>query len=138
MKHSERFTNAVTKLYNAFHQGELEQLDCTKCAVGSIVGNDKWSNFRTLDCNYMTIISSPRIGKENIKFEGYSVEELCLVEERFMNSYEDETKEEQFKGLCAVIEYLCELEGIPNVMDYQSLFETENNQPKHNLETILI
>lgn len=49
---------------------------------------------------------------------------------------ENTSKDEQFKGLCAVVEYLCELEGIPNVMDYTCLFETDNNEPKHQLTEV--
>lgn len=36
---SERFTNAVTKLYNAFHKGTLNAWDCKACAVGNICDN---------------------------------------------------------------------------------------------------
>ena len=52
-----------------------------------------------------------------------------------MNHLDDlETdKEQQFKGLCAVVEYLCELDGIPNVMDYTSLFETKEGKPVKEL-----
>lgn len=72
------------------------------------------------------------------KKSGYSVKELAKIEMVFLNKIlKDETKESQFKGLCAVVEYLCELEGIPNVMDYTCLFQTENNEPKYKLEEVL-
>lgn len=35
-------------------------------------------------------------------------------------------REVQFKSLCKVVEYLSELDGIENPMDYSKLFETEN------------
>ena len=46
-------------------------------------------------------------------------------------------KELLFNGLTAVISYLCELDSVPNVMDYSKLFEYENNEPIYHLETIL-
>lgn len=150
MKTTERFTKAVTKLYNAFHKGELDAMDCKHCAVGNMCDNSKgWvgSHF---------IGSKTRI---NMFFEnktGYSPEELRNVElyfiygglnkrlppfindisnEEVMNGdfSKEKQKEIQFKGLCAVIEYLCELDGIPNVMDYTSLFEFDENGAKKEL-----
>lgn len=134
-KHSERFTNAVTKLYNAFHKGELNAMDCTKCAVGNMCNN---SNHRAL--------------KYEAPATGYSPKELMDIENIFMfgakslanikwyafsvNSSKANNK--VFEALCAVVEYLCELEGIPNIMDYTSLFETENNEPKHQLEEVFV
>lgn len=40
MKTTKRFDNAVTKLYNAFHNGELNAMDCTMCAVGNMCDNN--------------------------------------------------------------------------------------------------
>ena len=34
-----RLENAITKLYNAFHNGELNSLDCRHCAVGNLCDN---------------------------------------------------------------------------------------------------
>jgi len=40
-----RFTDAVSKLYNAFHKGELNAMSCTKCAVGNLCNNNEsWSD----------------------------------------------------------------------------------------------
>ena len=142
MKTTERFDNALPKLYNAFHNGTLESQDCTMCAVGNICDNKyEWNNAvrtmvsrfgvtsRHIDINFMN---------ETIKKSGYSVKELAEIELRFINEAlfktGKETKETQFKGLCAVVEYLCELDNIPNVMDYTKLFETENNEPKYQLQ----
>lgn len=147
MKHSERFTNAVTKLYNAFHNGTLNAWDCTMCAVGSICDNTaSWALFRvdgfnTGEANYVT----PKTGylkhaKDSVeKSLGYSPVELINIEKIFLDNFNGKAsnlrrdKEAQFNGLCAVVGYLCELEGIPNVMDYGKLFETEDNKPKYEL-----
>lgn len=143
MRTTIRFENAVTKLYKAFHEGRLKYGSCTKCAVGSIVGNDLWSNvFCAINLGL-----NPEI-KDQIKYQkyigetknsidrtGYSVEELAMVEYQFLLGLGngEETKETQFEGLCAVIEYLCGLDGIPNIMDYTALFETENDKPVKEL-----
>jgi hypothetical protein len=147
-KHSERFTNAVTKLYNDFHKGKLNAFDCEACAVGSICDNSSsWANYY-----WMTDTSGGVLRQtffedktEKVLHTNYSVEELSNLELIFLNSFElsskdrnGKDKEQQFKGLCAVVEYLCELEGIPNIMDYTSLFETENNEPKHQLEEVFV
>lgn len=60
----------------------------------------------------------------------------CIGDGLGWNSVEvklTKNKELVFIALCAVVEYLCELDKIPNVMDYTKLFETENNQPKYSL-----
>ena len=46
-------------------------------------------------------------------------------------------KELQFKGMCAVIEYLCELDNVPNVMEIKSLFEYDNDAPEKQLLEVL-
>lgn len=142
---SNRFNNAVTKLYNAFHNGELISMDCAKCAVGSIVGGSGWS---TLTWRFIDFPQHDLEDIPNILKTGYSAKELREVERIFMFGYSTqktygsgvyrtkETKEDQFIGLCHVVEYLCELEGIPNVMDYTKLFETENDVPAYKLENV--
>lgn len=143
-KTSERFTNAVTKLYNAFHKGELNGLDCTKCAVGNICDNNgAWAD---VSCAVLSIKRYHGESKCVIDKTGYSPQELRYIEEIFLTGVKEggfwesrlmHDKDSQFKGLCAVVEYLCELEGIPNVMDYTCLFETENDEPKYKLENVL-
>jgi len=139
MTHPKRFTDAVTKLYNAFHDGTLEYGDCQKCAVGNIVGHGEW---------YFNCPSDLFKGKEikedqfeiSLNESGYSVKELATVEKKFIMAFSENNDSEnrltQFNGLCAVVEYLCELDNIPNIMDYTSLFETENDKPKVQLETV--
>lgn len=133
-QHPERFTNAVVKLYNAFHKNQLIAMDCDKCAVGNLCDNDgEWKQAGGI------------IPEAYSKHTGYSSVELGNIEYLFMygtkrskHAYpvwfaSDNRKETQFKGLCAVVEYLCELDNIPNIMDYTKLFETENNEPKYQL-----
>lgn len=145
-KTSERFTNAVTKLYNAFHSNKLEPFNCYACAVGSIVGDGNWFLELWQTCSegkhYIKQLKFTNIKFKDLVYDtGYSVKELMKVEEVFLKQFEsrsyEKNKQSQFTGLCAVVEYLCELEGIPNVMDYTCLFETENNEPKYKLENVL-
>lgn len=147
-KTSERFNNAVTKLYNAFHNRTLSYGSCYKCAVGSMCdGNSDWSRVFCGITDDTTIENQIHLSnykgyvKDVIDRTGYSVIELANIEFKFMEgSYNAYTGKctENFNGLCKVVEYLCELEGIPNVMDYSKLFETENNEPKYKLENVLV
>lgn len=151
MKTTERFENAVTKLYKAFHENKLDAMSCSACAVGNICDNQReWIDVRAtgvlgqLEDGYTT--STKALGL--IYKTGYSPNEIVTIEAIFLNNtlgypkdgytygFGEQTKENQFKGLCAVVEYLCELDGIPNVMDYSKLFETENDQPVHELKTV--
>lgn len=139
-----RLENAITKLYTAFHEGKLNAMDGCCCAVGNLCNNeDYWVPIKYLS----------ESGKEKAKIQsGYSHIELRQIESLFMFGYKVNykgtvlgraewadwrgtklEKESQFKGLCAVVEYLCELDNIPNVMDYTKLFETENDKPKYAL-----
>lgn len=148
MKHSERFTNAVTKLYNAFHKGELNAWDCQKCCVGSMCdGNPSWSylridGFNTGAANYITTSPYFEEALECAENTGYTGIQIVEIENIFLDSFEGLTKfkdkDYQFKGLCAVIEYLCELEGIPNIMDYKMLFEYDKESPKHQLSEVFV
>lgn len=143
MKTTPRFDAAVSKLYNAFHNGTLNAMDCKACAVGNICDNTSdwaYNNFKTNT--------------------GYSANELEEIESLFMSGskpngkcwfdfdkkylgkgyygwdakfVKSENEDLVFFAMCKVIEYLCELDNIPNIMDYTRLFETENNQPKYQL-----
>jgi hypothetical protein len=187
-----RFEDAVTKLYNAFHNGDLEAGNCSKCAVGNMCDNNaNWSDLfltanremitdngdiinqsihlfakegqiisrsflgaygifnlkKAKDCFPPTFLLSTKIMKEDIprktKWEmqrdqavqviektGYSQEQLAAIEAVFEKTVKKNTEEQQFQGLCAVIELLCQFEGITNVMDYKSLFEYDKEEVK--------
>jgi len=145
----ERFTRAIEKLYTAFHEGELSATNSCACAVGNICNNKSdWyetSNFNEKNYNEDWDYSDVEgfLKEENV---GYSFIEIATIEKIFLTSMGycipfnmiawnnvNETKELQFKGLCAVVEYICELDGIPNVMDYSKLFETKDNVAKYEL-----
>jgi len=146
-----RFTDAVSKLYNAFHENRLNALDCKACAVGNILSNkNEWQD---VFCAGVIKPFPTSNGISLIRDSGYSIKELFEVEHIFvfgMMSHENKdsprwaawglndinNKEYQFKGLCAVIEYLCELDNIPNIMDFTSLFETENDKPVKELQFV--
>ena len=152
MKTTKRFEEAVTKLYKAFHEGTLDAMDCQHCAVGNLVGSKNWV------IHGIPIGEENRIVNCFENKTGYSRKELTIIEHIFIfgskkgqnltklfsNSIsksdvisfkktEEEQKELQFKGLCAVIKYLAELDNIPDPTDYSKLFETENNEAKYEL-----
>lgn len=146
MKTTKRFEEAVTKLYNAFHEGTLDYGNCSHCAVGNIVGSRNWSD--VIGCGNVPSMDFDEILKRHKKYgtdfhigmgwiekTGYSPKELFMVEGIFAeSSLGVNRKDYQFKGLFEVVKYLCDLDGIPNVMDYTSLFETENNEPVKHLQ----
>lgn len=143
MKLPIRLENAITKLYTAFHENRLNGVDCRACAVGNICNNSpEW--WYGENNNHFMDRDIPIKVQQKV---GYSDLELCTIEYLFLFGKRKKTdithfdntlvdKETQFKGLCAVVEYLCELDNIPNVMDYTKLFETENEKPKYQLNTI--
>jgi len=154
MRTTERFDRAVEKLYTAFHEGELNAMDCKHCAVGNMCDN-------TIDWLGDSIwIGNPnRINTSFDNKTGYSAEELNAIESlfiygvktnkerpKFLNNIsslyvkkgiftKEEQKELQFKGLCAVIGYLCELDGITNVMNYTKLFEYNEKGATNKLKS---
>lgn len=135
MKTTERFEKAVTKLYNAFHKGELNAMICSRCAVGNMCDNQ--THWSAVSKGSYGVCLRNYVGKakEVIDKTGYSPAEINTIEWLFMWGVRPKenrikrwmplgmSKETKFKGLCAVVEYLCELDGIPNIMDYTSLFE---------------
>ncbi|ULC60457.1 Na(+)-translocating NADH-quinone reductase subunit F [Flaviramulus sp. BrNp1-15] len=148
MKTTSRLEQAIKKLYIAFHSDKLHPECCMQCAVGNILDNkDSWKHLAdhhgTTKLNYVGKVHQ-NLGR---KFNGYSPLELLQIEAIFLKAcgyklplHYRNTKPEnptdknvQFNGLCAVIVYLCELDGINNIMDYSKLFEFENNKPKYQL-----
>lgn len=145
---SKRFEDAIRKLYEAFHNNTINQECCKQCAVGNILDNtDSWKHLSddhgSLQLNYVGKVHQG-FGR---KFGGYTPLELLKIEAVFLEAcgYElpfhhknkkpdnPRDKELLFNGLSAVIAYLCQLEGISNIMDYSKLFDYENNQPKYAL-----
>ena len=148
MNISKRFEDAIRKLYEAFHNNTINPECCKQCAVGNILDNtDSWKylsdDHGSLELNYIGKVHQA-FGR---KFGGYTPLEILKIEAVFLEAcgYElpfhhknkrpdnPRDKEILFNGLSAVIEYLCKLEGIQNIMDYSKLFDYENNQPKYAL-----
>lgn len=148
MKTSVRLENAITKLYQAFHSDALQPECCKRCAVGNICDNsDTWKYLTeahgSLKLSYLGSLNE-NFGR---KVYGYSPKELLQIEVVFLKgcgytvplSYgfkrpkSSIDKDKLFDGLCDTVQFLCQLDGIPNVMDYSKLFEFENDRPKYEL-----
>ncbi len=143
-----RLNNALTKLYNAFHNDELNPECCKKCAVGNICDNtDTWKHLTdihgSVKLNYIGLVNQ-NFGR---RIHGYTPLELLQIEAEFLKGCgysgpidsnckkpKDPTdKDILFNGMCQVINYLCALDNVPNVMDYTKLFQVENDTPKFQL-----
>ena len=131
MKTTKRFEESATKLYSAFNEGTLNAMDCTFCAVGNLCNNETyWSKFH-----------DEATGKDNIpdevkvkKVTGYNMNEINNIESLFMYGTiagttrlwhpRDMTKENQFDGLMAVLNYLAELDSIQSIEEQYDKFKT--------------
>jgi len=138
---TQRFENAVDQLIEAFFNETLTKGKCDRCAVGNICGSGEWAHlFMTEDHNGLQSRNGLNMSKKfpemykdslDVVYEtGYSPEELAKVESVFERNtaitYSDymrghktdddeytheEFIQDQFNGLCAVIDVLCEFEG---------------------------
>ena len=122
---TERFNRAITKLVKAFFENDLAAADCRKCAVGNMCdGEGVWSNVFVTGIEGQVINEDQYIGlaKEIIDKTGYSWQELARIEKTFEEntalSWSDyfwcnksEIMEDQYNGLMAVVDVLCEIEG---------------------------
>ena len=152
MNSSSRLNLAISKLYIAFHTNNLHPECCKQCAVGNILDNkDAWKhlsdNHGSTCLNYIGLVHQ-NLGR---KFNGYSPFELLHIEAIFLKSCgyslplhcngkkpkNPQDKDVLFNGLSEVIKFLCELDGVENVMDYSRLFEVENEKPRYNFEAIV-
>jgi hypothetical protein len=153
MNTPKRLESALIKLYNAFHSNTLNPEDCAACAVGNILDNhDSWKHLSdahgSLKLSYVGTVHQ-NLGR---RFNGYTPIEIVQIEKIFLEACGFQTplchynkkptnpkdKELLFNGLCAVVELLCKLDEVPNVMDYTQLFEYENNTSKYALEQLFI
>mgnify|MGYP001818880028 CR=1 FL=1 len=148
MKTLTRLEFAINKLYKAFHNNTLNP-DCSKqCAVGNILDNtDSWKHLSdhhgAIELNYIGKVHET-LGR---KFNGYSPLELLKIEATFLKAcgytvplhhkndkpQNSTNKDILFFGLVAVIEFLCKLDNVANVMDYTKLFEFKNEKTKYEL-----
>jgi len=148
MKTTPRLEQAITKLYRAFHSGELHPECCKSCAVGNICDNTDIWNYLT-DTHGSLKLSYIGILNENFgrKVHGYSPLELLQIEAIFLKGCgyslplvrgskrpkNPTDKNLLFNGLSATVNFLCKLDNIPNMINYSKLFEFENESPKHEL-----
>lgn len=151
MSSSFRLEQAIQKLYVAFHKNELHPECCKQCAVGNILDNtDSWKHLSddhgSIELNYLGKVHES-FGR---KFNGYSPLELLKIEVVFLKACgyklplhhknkkpkKSTSKDALFNGFSAVVEFLCELDNIPNIMDYSKLFEYKNDTPKYQFEDI--
>ncbi len=151
MEIPKRLEQALIKLYNAFHNDELNPECCSACAVGNILDNrDSWKHLTnghgSLQLSYVGRVHQ-NLGR---KFNGYNPLELLHIEKVFLEAcgfvvplchYNSKPqnptdKERLFNGLYAVVAHLCKLEDIPNVMDYARVFEYEQDNPVYKFDVI--
>lgn len=150
METTKRFDQAINKLYNAFHNNTLNPESCTQCAVGNILDNkDYWKHLSdyhgSMKLNYVGLVNQ-NFGK---KFNGYSPLELLQIEMEFLtkcgyslplrhykNPKKNISQNTLFIGLCGVVELLCKLDNLPNMMDCSKLFAYQLNNQKSTLEII--
>ena len=139
MKTTKRLDNAISKLYNAFHNGKLNAWDCSKCAVGNICDNQSNWQYVIIDHKNYQLENYKGLTKSTIDKTGYTYKELGMIEHLFIKAHSSlhNTKQHEFEGLCKVVEYLCELDNIPNVMDYTSLFDYGEKGAVNELEHII-
>ncbi|HLV69891.1 MAG TPA: hypothetical protein VKY34_04230 [Xanthomarina sp.] len=146
MKTTKRLDLAIQKLYAAFHNNTLNPECCKQCAVGNILDHtDTWKHLSdshgSLKLNYVGLVNQ-NFGKT---FNGYSPLELLQIEAQFLKACgyqlplhhknkkpENPTdKEVLFLGLSAVVQFLCKLDNIPNVMDCSQLFQFQSSKIDH-------
>ena len=150
METTKRFDQAISKLYNAFHNQTLNPESCTQCAVGNILDNkDFWKHLSdyhgSTKLNYIGLVHQ-NLGK---KFNGYSPIELLQIEMEFLvkcgyslplrhsNSKKKISQDTLFTALCGVVELLCKFDNLPNIIDCSKLFEHEtNNSINHKQELV--
>lgn len=147
-----RFKNAIDALVYAFFNDTLGKEHCAACAVGNIVAWSHGYKKKTISdaCQIPgTVYSSDdwehavwrnSEGEEElmvISKTGYSGLELYKIEEafegatligalRYRKHSKSEIMQDQYNGLMAVLDVLCEIEGIEDTAEYKELFSFEN------------
>ena len=149
-----RLEQALNKLYQAYNKDALIPNCAIQCAVGNICDNkDMWRHLTDAHgsekLNYVGLVNESLARRIN----GYLPSELLKTEAIFLNACGYSlplkhnarhrkipiSKDVLFDGLVAVIEYLCVLDGITNVMDYTSLLNYKKDisgfSPLENMPT---
>jgi len=138
MKYSQRFETAIHRLVKAFFEGTLKKGTCTACAVGTMCnGYSDWDKLfvsRGYGIQVRTGLNILRrepqkhlqeIEEELVLQSGYTADDLARIEEAFERSTyiswmeyrsfyhsKEAIMQDQFNGLMAVVDVLCEIEGI--------------------------
>lgn len=145
MKRTKRFDNAFTKLVTAYFKGDLLSGSAQYCAVGNITGSGDWVNPVIHYRETKRIIQSFRDFKGVVAIfkTGYSVADMSKVEWAFEKAaavsrynhvgrhlagggsiesymYTEKSPDYQYDGLLAVIDALCEIDGLPTEVAAQS------------------
>ncbi|MDQ6481615.1 hypothetical protein [Dyadobacter sp. LHD-138] len=146
-----RFKNAVDSLVSDFFKDELTKGSCSKCALGRIVAHSFNQNNITdvpVDFWKEAFVTSERIQTVNIKYfdhefllktvesTQYSIEEMMRIEYAFesntqiswdlmANKSSNEILKDRYNGLMAVVEILCEIDGIENATDFKQMFSLQ-------------
>lgn len=146
-----RFKNAIDALVHAFFNDTLAKGECTACACANIVAHVNGVKIDPNDLtkiietpfgfhtgSWFTPFISPdsifaEKGDRCIASTGFSFDEFIRIERAFESntkinywSYYRHSKEaimqDQYNGLCAVVDVLCEIEGIEDPAEYKELF----------------
>lgn len=153
MKLPERLNKALIKLYTAFNDNQLHPEDACKCAVGNLLNQkDYWKNLSdehgSLQLNYVGKVQQA-FGK---KFEGYTPLELLQIEQAFLlgcgysvplhykgkKPINPQNTSVLFSGLESAIKKLCDIEGLPNLMETVLVpFETLEQQKNIEKNSVL-
>ncbi len=147
-----RLDRALSKLYTALYDGSLNPECCVACAVGNICdNNDVWKNFTdshgSLKLNYIGQVNEA-FGK---RLYGYLPSELLQIEAVFLKAcgYElpirrghskpdnPQSQEVLFNGMRAVVQFLCELDNVADVMELQEQFTIPETRVKEAIATTI-
>ncbi|TDU42841.1 hypothetical protein BXY82_0240 [Gelidibacter sediminis] len=149
MNTSHRLEQALKKLYTAFYNDTLHPECCQQCAVGNILDQtDAWKHFSdrhgSLQLNYVGLVHQ-NLGR---KFNGYTPSELLQIEAIFLKAcgyslplmstskrIEDpQDKDLLFVALLETIKFLCELDGIPDILEHKPMLRNHKDQQISVLE----
>jgi len=148
---TQRLEKALVKLYNAFHNDELNPECCSACAVGNILDkDDSWREFSITHGSLKLTHIGSVYEKAGKTFNGYSPLEILQIEKVFLEACgfklplcyynpkpkDPRNKEILFNGLSAVVNLLCDLDNVSNVMGYSKIFEYDNENPVYKFEAI--
>lgn len=140
MNRPELFQKSVDTLLDAYNKKDIRHANCSACAVGNLlldvavekdIPNNSWAHifmYRT-DKNEQVLHNKEdvsetdyELGMTLINSSGYTVEELMKIEYAFETA--GDKKDEQYKGLCAVLEVLKEIHEKDNIIVEREKLDT--------------